>query len=77
MLKEGGETYVGPMPPLSVSVQLCVTADLSGGAHLPCYHQVIALAHARDCLDDLGFVILDDFDSLQVLPTFVRQDELP
>lgn len=33
-------------------------------------HHVVTVAHAADGLDDLGLVILDDFDPLQVLPGF-------
>jgi hypothetical protein len=34
---------------------------------LPCYHKVITLAHAADGLDDLGFIVLNDFDAFEVL----------
>jgi hypothetical protein len=34
---------------------------------MPCYHKVVALAHAADGLDDLCFIIRDDFDAFQVL----------
>lgn len=34
---------------------------------LPCYYKIVTLAHAADGLDDLGFVVLDDFDAFEVL----------
>jgi hypothetical protein len=52
--------YVGPMPPLR-RVSGRNSGDCLRG-DLPCHHKVISLAHTTDGLDDLGFIVLDDFD---------------
>jgi hypothetical protein len=56
------------MPPLEgglVSMTGVRVVKERGG--MPCYHKVVALAHAADGLDDLCFIIRDDFDAFQVL----------
>jgi hypothetical protein len=41
---------------------------------MPCYYKVVPLAHAADGLDDLGFIIRDNFDAFQVLGTSVSRE---
>ena len=40
--------------------------------NVPRNHEVITLAHTLDGLDDLGLIILDDFDPFQVLVYILR-----
>lgn len=67
-----GGAYVGPIPPLGrLLVRLGEWWWVKGG--VPGDDKVVAVAHPANGLDDLRFVVFNDFDPLQILGA-VRSD---